>query len=165
MVVCPFVLFLRPLCCLFVFDLWILITPLASSNSSFNEWVCDCVFLRQMRLFSAISWRYKVLFDELIMMPALNQTNTLSCILIVPVHWNNSPRVDMSRHPSTLSLFNYSLLFLFITAYLSKKQKIPIPVFGLTRLGLVFTIYHTRAENANHYTTDVVMWALKSKII
>jgi hypothetical protein len=105
MVVCPFVLFLRPLCCLFVFDLWILITPLASSNSSFNEWVCDCVFLRQMRLFSAISWRYKVLFDELIMMPALNQTNTLSCILIVPVHWNNSPRVDMSRHPSTLSLY------------------------------------------------------------
>jgi hypothetical protein len=41
---------------------------------------------KPMRLFSAISWRYKVLFDELIMMPALNQTNTLSCILIEPVH-------------------------------------------------------------------------------
>ena len=31
---CPFVLFLWPLCCLFFFDLRILITPLVSSNSS-----------------------------------------------------------------------------------------------------------------------------------
>ena len=144
MVVCPFVLFLRPLCCLFVFDLWILITPLASSNSSFNEWVCDCVFLRQMRLFSAISWRYKVLFDELIMMPALNQTNTLSCILIVPVHWNNSPRVDMSRHPSTLSLYLTILCSSssLLRTYRRSKNTDSI-VFSLTRLGLVLMIYRT----------------------
>jgi hypothetical protein len=29
-------------------------------------------------------------------------------------------------------------------------------VFGLTRPGLEPNIYHTRGENANHYTTDVV---------
>jgi hypothetical protein len=33
-VVCPFVFFLWPLCCLSFFDLRILITPLVSSNSS-----------------------------------------------------------------------------------------------------------------------------------
>jgi hypothetical protein len=29
-------------------------------------------------------------------------------------------------------------------------------VFGLTRSGLESTIYRTRSENANHYTTDAV---------
>jgi hypothetical protein len=29
-------------------------------------------------------------------------------------------------------------------------------VFGLTRPGLDPTIYHTRGEHANHYTTDAV---------
>ena len=36
---CLFVLlyfFFKPLCCLFFFDLWILITPLVSSNSSYH---------------------------------------------------------------------------------------------------------------------------------
>jgi hypothetical protein len=31
-----------------------------------------------------------------------------------------------------------------------------IIVFGLTRPGLEPTIYHTRGEHANHYTTDAV---------
>ena len=39
---------------------------------------------------------------------------------------------------------------------LAEKQQIPILVFGLTRLGLEPTIYHTRGEPANHYTTDAV---------
>ena len=30
-------------------------------------------------------------------------------------------------------------------------------VFGLTRPGLESTIYHTRGEHANHYTTDAVV--------
>jgi hypothetical protein len=29
-------------------------------------------------------------------------------------------------------------------------------VFGLTRMGLTPTIYHTQGEHANHYTTNVV---------
>ena len=29
-------------------------------------------------------------------------------------------------------------------------------VFGLTRLGIEPTIYRTRSEHANHYTTDAV---------
>jgi hypothetical protein len=31
-------------------------------------------------------------------------------------------------------------------------------VFGLTRPGLEPTIYHTRGDHANHYTTDVVVF-------
>jgi hypothetical protein len=30
-------------------------------------------------------------------------------------------------------------------------------VFGLTQLGLESTIYRTRGEHANHYTTDAVL--------
>jgi hypothetical protein len=30
-------------------------------------------------------------------------------------------------------------------------------VFGLTRLGLEHSIYRTRGEHTNHYTTDVVL--------
>jgi hypothetical protein len=36
-IVCPFVLFFSPLCCLFFFDIRFLIAPLVSSNSSDSE--------------------------------------------------------------------------------------------------------------------------------
>ena len=44
-VVCPFLLFFWPLCCLFLFDIRFLIAPLVSSNSS---------YLRYMSLFCHI---------------------------------------------------------------------------------------------------------------
>ena len=39
-------------------------------------------------------------------------------------------------------------------------------VFGLTRPGLEPTIYHTRGEHANHYTTDVVLnfWCFRKYV-
>ena len=44
-VVCPFVLFLLAiLCCLFFFDLRILITPLVSSKSSSNQSITDLFY-------------------------------------------------------------------------------------------------------------------------
>ena len=59
---------------------------------------------------------------------ALYKTNSLSCIFIVLVHWNNSPRVYMSLHSDTLLWFraNQSLLVLLNAAYLAEKQQIPI---------------------------------------
>ena len=33
--------FFWPLCCLFFFDIWILIAPLVSSNSSYYEWLTN----------------------------------------------------------------------------------------------------------------------------
>ena len=68
-------------------------------------------------------------------------------------HWNNSPRVYMSLHSATLSwlLGNRSVVCLV------EKQQIPMLVFGLTRPGIEPTMYRTRVEHANHYTTDAAM--------
>jgi hypothetical protein len=52
----------------------------------------------------------------------------LNWIFILPAHWNNSPRVDMSLHSDTLSLFraNQSLLILLTAACLVEEQLTPI---------------------------------------
>jgi hypothetical protein len=51
-----------------------------------------------------------------------------SDIIVVLAHWSNSPRIDMSSHSDTLSLFwaNQSLLFLLNAARLAEKEQIPI---------------------------------------
>ena len=92
----------------------------------------------------------------MLMRSALYQTNTLSWILrvLTIAHWNDSPWIDMSPHENTLaSTCSFSWMMS------AEKQQIPntnFIVFGLTRSGLVPTIYHTRGEHANHYTTDGV---------
>jgi hypothetical protein len=64
----------------------------------------------------------------------------------------------MSPHSDTLSSFraNQSLLFLLNAACLAEKQNSNFTVFGLTRSGLEPTIYLTRGEHTNLYTTDAV---------
>ena len=64
----------------------------------------------------------------------------------------------MSLHSDTLYWFraNQSLLLFLNAAYLAEKQQIQILAFGLTWSGLEPTIYRTRGEQSNHYTTDVV---------
>ena len=81
-------------------------------------------------------------------------------------HWNNSPRIDMSPHSDTLAWFraNQSLFFLLNAECLEEKQQIPILVFGLTQSGREPTIYHTRGEHANHYTTNAVEILLKAAL-
>ena len=71
------------------------------------------------------------------------------------VHWNNSPRVDMSPNSDTLFWFRaiQSLLFLLNTNLL---------LFGLTQPELDPTIYPTRGEHANHNATDVVSKLIKT---
>ena len=70
----------------------------------------------------------KLIFNEMMTRSALYWTNTLSWIFLVLVHWNNSPRVDMSVNSDTLFWFraNQSLLFLLNAACLADKQQIPI---------------------------------------
>jgi hypothetical protein len=64
----------------------------------------------------------------------------------------------MSLHSDTLFWFraNKSVFLLLNVAWLAEKQQIPIffIVFGLTQPGLEPTIYRTREEHSNHYTTD-----------
>jgi hypothetical protein len=53
---------------------------------------------------------------------------TLSWILIVLIHWNNSLWIDMSPNSDTLSWFGakQSLFFLLNAACLAEKQQLPI---------------------------------------
>ena len=77
-----------------------------------------------------------------------------SKIVIVLVHWNNNPQVDMSLHSNVLSWLRASL-----SECVAEKQQIPILIFfGFTWSGLEPTFYHTPDEIANHYTTDVVVY-------
>ena len=50
---------------------------------------------------SAISWREKDIFEEMIRMFTLNYSNALSWVFIMQDHCNNSPRVDMSLTSDT----------------------------------------------------------------
>ena len=45
----------------------------------------------------------KLYFNNMMMMSDLYYTNTLSTIIIVLAHRNNSPRINMSLHSDTLS--------------------------------------------------------------
>jgi len=66
----------------------------------------------------------------------------------------------MSLHSDTSIRFrtNQSLLLLLNAARLKSGEatNTNFIVFGLTRPGLESTIYRTRGEHANHYTTDAV---------
>jgi hypothetical protein len=63
----------------------------------------------------------------------------------------------MSLHSDTLIRANKFLLFLLNAAYLTDEATDNnFIVYGLIRPGLELTIYHTRGEHANHYTTDAV---------
>ena len=120
-----------------------------------SEWVSDCCLTLNEQSFSYIM--VKTCYIK--WMPTLYLTNTLSSILIVLAHWNNSLWVDMSLHTDTLSCFrtNQYLLSLLNVECLAEKQQLPILiVFDLSRLGLQSKTYHTRGQHANHYTTDAV---------
>ena len=85
----------------------------------------------------------------------------LSWILIMIAYWNNSPRIYMLLHWETLFWFwtNQSLVLLRSAGCFAEKQRIlNFAVFCLTRPELEPTIYRTRGEHANHYTTDEVIY-------
>ena len=88
---------------------------------------------------SAISQLYhgenKLIFNKMMIRSTLYQTNTLSWILIVLVHWNNNRRIDISPHSDTLSWFWVNL--------------------SLTQSG----------EHANHYTTNADIDFFKIKCL
>jgi hypothetical protein len=81
------------------------------------QWVSGwLLFNANSAIFQLYHSENKLIFNEMIMKSALYETNTLSWIFIVLVHWNNSPRICMSPHSNTLSWFraNQSLLFLLM---------------------------------------------------
>jgi hypothetical protein len=71
----------------------------------------------------------------------------------VLAYWNNGPQINMLLQTETLSWFR--LFFPINAVCLAEKQQTPF-FFGLNGLGTERTIYHTRLEHANRYTTDKV---------
>jgi hypothetical protein len=90
-----------------------------------SEWF---LFNANSAIFQLYHSENKLIFNEMMMSSALYYANTLSWIVIVLGHWNNSPRVDMSLHPDSLFWFraNPSLLFLLNAVCIAEKQQIPI---------------------------------------
>ena len=98
----------------------------------------------------------------MMMMSTQYQTNKLSQIFIVLSHRNNSPRVGMSYHSDTLSLFrtNYSLISLFITACKAENQtNTNLIVFGVTQ-PQNSTQQSTTLEASTIDTTDAVSMSI-----
>ena len=76
-------------------------------------------------------------------------------------HWNNSPRMRGHVAPfghiiliPSQPVFALTPLCCMLSGEATNTNLI---VFGLTQPGLEHTIYRTRGEHANNYTTDVVL--------
>jgi len=108
-----------------------------SDSPSTAMWVSDCCLLSSEHYFSYIMAGIRYIL--MMMMSALRLTNTLSRIL------------------STLSWFRgiQSLILLLNTASLVEKQQILLYSLYLTRMVLEPTIFYSRGEYTNHYTTKV----------
>ena len=78
----------------------------------------------------------------------------LSWIFIVLVHWNNS--VAPLGHIILIPSQPIFALFPWCCVLSGEGTHTNFIVFGLTGSGMEPTIYHTRGEHANHYTTDAV---------
>ena len=90
-------------------------------------------FIAKMSHFQLNYVKNKLYFNEMTIMFALYNTNTLSSFAIVLAHWNNSPRLEMSLHSNTLSWFQSSL-------NLNKERT-----------------HDTRDEKSNHCTIDLML--------
>ena len=83
---------------------------------------------------------------------------TLSWIFIFLVHWYRNPRVDMSFHSDTLSLFrvNQSLLLLSKDGCLPEKQHTPT-IYSLVWLDWSWNPRPPTLKVVYHCTTDAVL--------
>ena len=95
--------------------------------------------------------------------PLCTKPTLISWILIVPAHWNNSPRVDTPLHSYTLSWCRaYKSLFLFLNAVcLAAKQHIK-SFLSLDWPDRGYDLHQPHPRwYANHYTTDAVFTCIK----
>ena len=121
-----------------------------------GEWVSDSCLKPIQQFFSYIM----LIFNAMMMRPALFQTNTLSWIFIVLAHWNNSLQVIMSLHSGTLFWFQGNQFVcsfsLMLRAYRrSNKYQFYSLWFYLTRTRTYD--FCNRCKHTNHDATDAVM--------
>ena len=110
-----------------------------------------------MLVISTTSWRERVNFQS--------DNDEVRFVLVqhaeldfnVLAHWNNSPRVDMSLHTGHIILIPVLAPTPQCHVLSGEATHTNCIVFGLTRPSLEPTIYHTRDDHTNQYTTDTEM--------
>ena len=119
-----------------------LVSAMGVDSKKFSQnvkWVSHwLLFNANSAIFQLWPGENRLIFNEMIMRTALSYANTLSSIYIVLVHWNNSPRIDLSPHSGTLSWFrvNQSFLFLLNAACLSRNNKCQLYSLSFDPIGV-----------------------------
>ena len=127
------------------------------------EWVSKCYLTPIQQFFQLYHGENKLIFNEMMMMSALLQTNTLKCFFfIVLAHWNNSQRVGMSLHSDTLFWFraNQSLLLL-----LNALRDRHLLLEGVICFPLCQFIYSCRTKNFIFFHDLFFLFQIVLKII
>ena len=118
-----------------------------------------CLYFLYNDELQVISLLFFTILSDCCLMPTLQffsyikaRTSKFSTHLVgfFIAHWNKSLRIDMSPYPDSgpTSLHSFSVM-------LSREAtNTNFIVFGLTRSGLKPTIYRTREEHANYYSTS-----------
>ena len=112
-------------------------------------------------IFSAISWREQDIFDEKItIMSPLYYHAELD---LYSVSWLKQQSVVRYAAPLEYIILIQSQSVFAVNpkscVLFEEAANTNFIVFGLIRLRLECTIYGSRGEHANHYTTDAVPWA------
>ena len=92
-------------------------------------------------------------------------TRTLSWMFILLANWNNNLRIYFAPLGQSIpnpnqSVFTFTPLCMLRAWRRSANTNCIGLIFGFTRQGLEPTMYHTRGENLNHYTTDAIFNAI-----
>ena len=123
------------------------------------KWVSDCCVMPTQQFFCYI----KLIFNEMMMGSALFYTNTLSWIVKVLAHWNNSLQVDKLLHSNTLFWFRAtkpSLLLLNAACLAEKRNKYQFySLWFYPPRDWTHNVPHStssRGKDADHCTTDAV---------
>jgi hypothetical protein len=130
------------------------------------EWVSDCCLMPTQQIFSyiCISWWEQVNFqwndDEVRFDLVLDQDALLDFDSASLLKQQSANRhVAPLRHIILIPSRPVFVPFLLNAACLAENwaTNTTFIVFGLTKLSLEPTIYSTRGEHANHYTTDTLL--------
>jgi len=119
-------LFFWPLCCLFFFDIWILITPLVSSNSSYHLRVCRVHLAKGENQTSNVSVDRDWLYIYLCPHQAISVTmvSVLTNIYI----WSLQKKILVNTHISVTCLWDNILLStVILTHYICRPSLLHTP--------------------------------------
>ena len=125
-VVCPFLLW--PLCCLFFFDLWNLISPLVSSNSSKQKYIYNnkiIILIALILSFLGMFCRSLFVLCHFFFWP-------LCCVFFFDLRIMITPLVSSNSSYSNHVFFKLSNCIKYVCGYAYRIIEVMIMVFNAT---------------------------------